>query len=413
MTIQNTKTKKRNNLDPSLLKELIKQAEGSELFGQEGFFQKLKESLVNQFLEGEMEHHLGYEKHAKDPKTTDNRRNGYYSKKVISTDDNLDIVVPRDRDGNFEPKIIPRGARRLNGFDDKVISLYARGMTVREIQEHLYEIYGTDVSSDLISEVTDKVIDEVNTWQNRPLDEIYPIVYLDCLQVKARDNHMISNKAVYLAVGINMNGYKEVLGMWIAKTEGAKFWMQVVTELKNRGVQDILIACVDGLSGFEEAINSVFPKTTVQLCIVHLVRNSLKFVPWKDRKKVAADLRAIYSAPSESAARQALEKFKEIWDGKYPTISDMWERNWSKVVPCLAYPAYIKKVVYTTNSIESINRQIRKIIKNKGVFPNDESIKKIIYLALKNAAKKWTMPIREWTQALNQFAILFSDRITF
>ena len=408
-----TTSKKMKIIDQDLLKALLKEADGQDLFSRDGFFQQLKQALANKMLEGEMEHHLGYSKHAKEEKSTGNRRNGYYPKSVISADETMQLSIPRDREGLFEPKLIPKGARRLEGFDDKVISMYARGMTVREIQEHIYEIYGTEVSHDLISEVTDQVLDEVSTWQNRPLDEVYPIVYLDCIHVKARDNHMIINKAVYVAIGVNMEGHKEVFGLWMSKNEGAKFWMQVVTELKNRGIQDILIACVDGLKGFEEAITAVFPKTTVQLCIVHLIRNSLKFVPWRDRKAVAADLKRIYSAPSEEAAQQALESFQEKWDDKYPTIADIWQRNWAQIVPCLAFPEFIKKAIYTTNAIEAINRQIRKIIKTKGVFPNDNAIKKSVYLALKNASKKWTMPIKNWPMALNQFAILFPDRICF
>ena len=256
-------------------------------------------------------------------------------------------------------------------------------------------------------------MDDVIAWQNRPLEKLYPIVYLDCIHIKARDNHMPHNKAVYIALAVNMEGKKEILGLWISKNEGAKFWMQVVTELKNRGVEDILIACVDGLKGFEEAINTVFPETIVQLCIVHIVRGSMKFVPWKDKKRVAADLKSIYSAPSEEAALLELELFKEKWDAKYPTISIIWQRNWEAITPCLAFPQHIKKAIYTTNAIEAVNRQIRKIIKNKGVFPNDQAVKKSLYLALQNAQKKWTMPIWNWPLALNQFAILFEDRIKF
>jgi len=408
-------TKRKNikrSRDP-LLQAILSQAGDQEFFGKEGFFQQLKQRLVNEMLEGELEEDLGYNKHSRSDKDDDNRRNGYYPKQVISDGDNLSLNIPRDRNGDYEPKLVPKGVRRLDGFDDKVISMYARGMSMSEIKEHIYEIYGTEVSSELISNVTDRVINEVNTWQNRPLDSLYPIVYLDCIHVKTRDNNMVHNKAVYLALAINMEGQKEILGIWISKNEGAKFWLNVITEIKNRGVNDILIACVDGLKGFEEAINTVFPQTQVQLCIVHIIRNSLRFVPWKDRKSVAADLRLIYTAPNEAAALQALENFKAKWDNKYPTISDIWERNWSSIIPCLSYPADIRKVIYTTNAIESVNRQIRKIIKNKGVFPNDESVKKSLFLALKNAQKKWTMPIRSWAQALNQFAIIFNGRINF
>ncbi len=412
MTTKTTK-KSKDTLSPKLIEEILQHADGKELFGAEGFFQQLKRGLVNGMLEGEMEHHLGYQKHDKSYKAADNRRNGHYSKTVIAGDDTLDIAVPRDRDGEFEPKLIPKGVRQFDGFDDKVISLYARGMTMREIQEHLYEIYGTQVSHELISSVTDRVITEVNAWQNRPLESVYPIIYLDCIHIKTRDNHIICNKAVYIALAVNMEGKKEVLGLWISKNEGAKFWLQVVTELKNRGVEDILIACVDGLKGFEEAITSVFPQTMVQLCIVHMVRNSLRFVPWKDKKAVARDLKSIYSAPSEEAAKLELQNFRDKWDDKYPTISDIWQRNWSGIVPCLAFPEFIKKAIYTTNAIEAVNRQIRKIIKSKGVFPNDNAVKKSLFLALQNAQKKWNMPIRNWAQALNQFAILFNDRIKF
>ena len=412
MTTKTTK-KSKDTLSPKLIEEILQHADGQDLFGAEGFFQQLKRRLVNGMLEGEMEHHLGYQKHDKSYKTADNRRNGHYSKTIIAGDDTLYIAVPRDRDGEFEPKLIPKGVRQFDGFDDKVISLYARGMTMREIQEHLYEIYGTQVSHELISSVTDRVIDEVNAWQNRPLESVYPILYLDCIHIKIRDNHIICNKAVYIALAVNIEGKKEVLGLWISKNEGAKFWLQVITELKNRGVEDILIACVDGLKGFEEAITSVFPQTTVQLCIVHMVRNSLRFVPWKDKKAVARDLKSIYSAPSEEAAKLELQNFCDKGDDKYPTISDIWTRNWSSIVPCLAFPEFIKKAIYTTNAIEAVNRQIRKIIKSKGVFPNDNAVKKSLFLALQNAQKKWNMPIRNWAQALNQFAILFNDRIKF
>lgn len=402
---------KNKTIDPQLIKQLLEHADSGEFFGKDGFFQQLKQSLVNGILNAEMDYHLGFEKHSRDEKPTDNRRNGAYAKKILSDGDHLDIVVPRDRAGDFVPQIVPKGVRRLDGFDEKVISMYARGMTVREIQDHLYEIYGTDVSPDLISQVTDSVMEEVNAWTARPLDSVYPILFLDCIFVKARDNHMVISKAVYMAVGVNQEGHKEVLGIWIAKTEGAKFWMQVITELKNRGVQDILMACVDGLNGFDEAIRSIFPLTTVQTCIVHLIRNSLKYVPWKNKKAVAQDLKAIYTAPTQEVAEIALQVFKEKWDQLYPTISDQWQRQWDKVIPHIAFPEEIRRVIYTTNVIESMNRQIRKIVKNKGVFPTDESIKKILYLALKNAAKRWTMPIRNWPDALNQFAVLYPDRL--
>ncbi|ASX27424.1 transposase [Rickettsia sp. MEAM1 (Bemisia tabaci)] len=390
-----------------LVSEILSQSDPSEIFGKEGIFQGIKKQIVNKILEKEMESHIGYEKHSKNEKYSDNRRNGNYEKTLIDPEGRKLIVeVPRDRDGEFEPQLIPKGVRKFEGFDDKVISLYARGMTIREIQGHLEELYATKVSSELISKVTDGILEEVTAWQNRALDNVYPIMYLDCIHVKARDNHVIINKAVYLAIGVNMEGKKELLGIWIGKNEGCKFWMQVVTELKNRGVAQIYVACVDGLKGFPEAINSIFPKTIVQLCIVHMVRNSVKYVSYKDLKAVTADLKAVYSAINEAEGLRELQNFAKKWDEKYPVIFDIWQRNWSGIAPFFSFPEDIRKAIYTTNAIESTNRQIRKIIKNKGVFPDDKSIQKIIFLALTNASKKWTMPIKNWAMALNQFAIL-------
>lgn len=405
-----TKKKQPNAAMDALITELLKDANPSELFGKDGIFSDLKSRIVNKVLEAEMDNHLGYDKHSKSDKVTNNRRNGSYDKAIIDDHGNThDIIVPRDREGSFEPQIIPKGVRRFTGFDEKVISLYARGMTVREIQAHLEEIYCTNVSHDLISTVTDKIIDDVEAWQNRPLDDIYPIVYFDCIFVKTRDNGVVCNKAVYLALGVNIEGRKEVLGMWITKSEGAKFWMQVINEIKNRGVNKIYVACVDGLQGFPDAINSIFPKTIVQSCIVHMVRNSTKYVSYKDLKAVTADLKLIYNAINEEEGLKALGDFAAKWDHKYPVISGIWKDKWSVISPLFAFPEDIRRAIYTTNSIESINRQIRKIIKNKGVFPDDTSIKKIIFLALQNAQKKWTMAIRDWPLALNQFHILCED----
>lgn len=401
------KSKVSNSTIEKVVSEILSQSDPSEIFGKEGIFQEIKKQIVNKILEKEMESHIGYEKHSKNEKDSDNRRNGNYEKTLIDPEGRKLIVeVPRDRDGEFEPQLIPKGVRKFEGFDDKVISLYARGMTIREIQGHLEELYATKVSSELISKVTDGILEEVTAWQNRALDNVYPIMYLDCIHVKARDNHVIINKAVYLAIGVNMEGKKELLGIWIGKNEGSKFWMQVVTELKNRGVEQIYVACVDGLKGFPEAINSIFPKTIVQLCIVHMVRNSVKYVSYKDLKAVTADLKAVYSAINEAEGLRELQNFAKKWDEKYPVIFDIWQRNWSGIVPFFSFPEDIRKAIYTTNAIESTNRQIRKIIKNKGVFPDDKSIQKIIFLALTNASKKWTMPIKNWAMALNQFAIL-------
>lgn len=318
---------------------------------------------------------------------------------------------PRDRNATFDPKIVPKGQTRFDGFDDKILSLYARGMTTREIQAHLEEIYQVEVSPALISSVTDAVIEEVKAWQNRPLDALYPILYLDALQVKVRDGAHVRNKAIYLAIGVTLAGVKEVLGLWVAQTEGAKFWLQVVTELKNRGVADIFIACVDGLKGFPEAIEAIFPQAQVQLCVVHLVRHSLNYVGWKRRKEVAADLQTIYRAATREGAEQRLDEFAEKWDGQFPTISRSWRSNWERVAPFFAYPAEIRKVIYTTNAIESVNMSLRKIIKNRGSFPTDEAAVKLLYLALQNITRKWTMPIKDWRAALNRFAIIFEDRM--
>ena len=398
------------DVNEKIVEELLSKADPSELFGRDGLFNQLKKQIVGRVLESELDHDLGYSKHSKVEKNDDNRRNGSYAKTVIDGDGHkLPISIPRDRDGEFEPRIIPKGVRRFNGFDDKVISLYGRGMTTSEMQGHLEEIYHTNISKDLISTVTDGVIEEVTKWQNRSLDNVYPILYLDCIHVKGRDNHTIINKAVYLAIAVNIEGKKELLGIWIGKNEGSKFWMQVVTELKNRGIEQIYVACVDGLKGFPEAINSVFPDTIVQLCIVHMIRNSVKYVSYKDLKEVTADLKKIYTSTTEEVAHLELKSFASKWDDKYPVISDVWQRNWSGIIPLFSFPKEIRRVIYTTNTIESVNRQIRKIIKNKGVFPDDKSIQKIIYLALKNASKKWTMPIKNWPLALNQFEILCGD----
>jgi len=396
----------------AMMDELLKEYKKPEdILGENGLLKQLTKRLVERAMEAELTSHLGYEKHERTGKDSDNARNGH-SKKTLQGDfGEAEIKVPRDRKGKFEPKIVPKGQRRWSGFDDKITSMYARGMTTREIQGHLQDMYGVEVSPQLVSDVTDAVLEEVKAWQNRPLDPVYPIVYFDALFVKVRDSGHIGNKAVYLALGVNMEGQKELLGLWIAQTEGAKFWLQVFTELRNRGVKDIFLACVDGLKGFPEAIESVFSQTTVQLCIVHMIRHSLNYVPYKDRRPVAADLKAVYTAATVDDAETALLQFSETWDAKYPMISQSWQRNWDRLTPFLAYPEEIRRAIYTTNAIESLNRSLRKIIKNRGAFPNDDAAIKLLYLALHNAAKKWTMPIREWKGALNRFAILFGDRM--
>lgn len=394
------------------LDELLKgKKTQDDLFGEKGLFKELQKALVQRVLEAEMSHHLGYEKYEQS-KGEGNYRNGSTPKKLLTDRGEVEVEIPRDRHGNFEPKLVGKYQRRLAGFDEKILSLYARGMTVREIQGHIEEIYQTEVSPDLISTVTDEVMSEVETWQTRPLDSIYPILYLDAIILKVRDNGQVKNKALYLAIGIKMSGDKEVLGMWMSLNEGAKFWLSVVTELKNRGVQDVLIACVDGLKGFPDAIGSVFPSTQVQLCIVHMIRNSLNYVSWKDRKQMAADLKEIYTACNEEQAHRALLDFRAKWDKTHPAVGAMWERNWAGITPFMAYPDYIRKVIYTTNTIESINYGIRKITKNRSVFPDDKAAFKLVYLALHNLAKNWNRPIFNWKDALNQFAIIFGDRVT-
>ena len=382
-----------------------------DLIGENGLLKQLTKMLVERALDAEMAEHLGHGKNEPVTNMSGNARNGKSKKTLKGEFGELPIEIPRDRQGSFEPQLIPKHQTRWSGFDEKILSLYARGMTVREIQSHLEEMYGTEVSPTLISSVTDAVMDEVKAWQSRPLDSIYPIVYLDCIHAKVRDSGVVRAKAVYLAIGIDMTGNKEVLGLWIAQTEGAKFWLQVVTELKNRGLQDIFIACVDGLKGFPEAIETIYPKTKVQLCIVHMVRHSLNYVSWKMRKEVAADLRAIYASGTVDQASAALDAFEERWGKDYPSIAQSWRRNWSRITPFFDYPPEIRRVIYTTNAIESVNMSLRKITKNRGSFPSDESLIKLFYLALRNISQKWSMPIRDWKAALNRFSIEFEDRV--
>ncbi len=382
-----------------------------DLIGENGLLKQLTKMLVERALDAEMAEHLGHGRHEPVINAAGNARNGKSKKTLKGEFGELPIDIPRDRQGSFEPQLIPKHQTRWSGFDDKILSLYARGMTVREIQSHLEEMYGTEVSPTLISSVTDAVVDEVKAWQGRALDSVYPIVYLDCIHAKVRDSGAVRAKAVYLALGIDMDGNKQVLGLWIAQTEGAKFRLQVVTELKNRGVQDIFIACVDGLKGFPEAIETVYPKTKVQLCIVHMVRHSLNYVSWKMRREVAADLKSIYACSTIEQAAAALDAFEERWGKDYPSIGQSWRRNWERITPFFDYPPEIRRVIYTTNAIESVNMSLRKITKNRGSFPSDESLIKLFYLALRNISQKWNMPIRDWKAALNRFSIEFEDRV--
>jgi transposase-like protein len=373
------------------------------------FSQMLTKITVEAALNAELDEHLGYSKYQQSD--TDNSRNGFSSKTLKTEDGQFEAAIPRDRNGSFEPQLVSKHQTRFTSLDDKILSLYAKGMTTREIVAAFREMYGAEVSAALVSKVTDAVIAQVVEWQSRPLDGIYPIVYLDCIVVKIRQDKQVLNKAMYLALGVNMEGRKELLGLWLSENEGSKFWLGVLTELQNRGVKDILIACVDGLKGFPDAINAVFPHTRIQLCIVHLVRNSVKYVPWKDYKAVTADLKLIYQSVTEAEALLALEQFSARWDGKYPQISRSWRAHWHNLNTLFGYPEDIRKAIYTTNAIESLNSVIRKALQKRKLFPTDDSAKKVVYLAIQEASQKWTMPIKNWKSALNRFMIEFEDRL--
>jgi putative transposase len=399
-----------------LIEQLLKDVDFSKLTaeqitGESGLLKQLTKRIVEKAMNVEMKDHLGYEINNPDGNNSGNSRNGTSKKTILTEIGDIGIAVPRDRNGEYEPKIIKKHQRRFDGFDDKIISMYARGMTTRDIQGHLKDIYGVDVSPDLISNVTDDVLKDVKEWQNRLLDKTYPVVYFDALVVNGRTEGKAVKKSVYIALGLDMQGKKDVLGLWIGEAEGAKFWMGIITELKNRGVEDIFIACIDGLKGLPEAINAVYPDTHIQLCIVHMIRNSTKFVSYKERKTICADLKKIYSASSEKEGVDALDDFAKKWDGKYPMISKSWKNNWANLSEFYSYPPDIRKIIYTTNAIESLNFSLRKVTKNRSAFPNDDAIIKIMYLALTNASKRWTMPIRDWGAALNQFAVYFGDRV--
>jgi putative transposase len=402
-------TKKGQDNLKAIAEELVKEYKTKEaIFGIDGALKQLMGRTLEACLGGEMKEHLGYDKYSRDEES-DNYRNGYLAKKVTTEQGELDIEVPRDRDSSFEPQIIGKRQSRVNGFDEKIIALYARGLSTKDIQGQLNELYGTEISPSLISSITSTVMETVKAWQSRSLDRVYPIIYLDCLVVKVREDQQTMNKAVYLALGVNTSGQKELLGLWISQNEGARFWLSVLTELKNRGIEEICIACVDGLTGFPDAIATVYPKAKVQLCIVHMVRNSLRYVSWKDRKVLCADLKKIYTAKTLQEAELALENFARKWDHKYPSISQGWLKNWENLTQFFAYPEDIRKAIYTTNAIESLNMTLRKVIKNKRSFPNDDSVFKILFLAIDKIAKRWTMPIKDWKNAMNRFIIEFED----
>lgn len=396
-----------------ILDELIRDYKNPEdLLGENGLLKQLTKALLERAMNAELTHELGFERNDKSSrKENGNRRNGTSPKTVKSKHGEIELDIARDRASEFEPVIIKKHQRRFDGFDDAILSLYSRGLSTRDIKAHLEEIYGVEVSPDLISSVTEAVIEEVREWQTRPLEAVYPIVYLDALRVKIRYDGTVQNRCIYLAIGVRTDGKKETLGLWAAESEGAKFWLGVLTELSNRGVKDIFIACVDGLKGFTEAIESVFPQTITQLCIVHQIRNSLTYISYKDRKAVVSDLKPIYTAITEDEALFALELFGEKWNAKYPLIAKSWTANWQRINPMFALPKEIRRAVYTTNVIESLNYSLRKITKTRAAFPTEEAAIKLLYLGLQNASKKWTMPIQNWSLAMNQMAILFEGRM--
>jgi len=389
------------------LDQLLSGRDPKEVFSKDGLFDELKKALAERVLNAELADHLDGETAGGKA----NHRNGYSKKTVLTETSKIDIKIPRDREGTFDPKLIQRYQRRFPGFDEKIVSMYARGMTVREIQGHLLELYGLEVSPDLVSTITDAVLETVAEWQNRPLEAMYPLIFFDALRVKIRDEGLVRNKAVYVALGVTPEGTKDILGLWIETSEGAKFWLRVMNELKNRGIDDILIAVVDGLKGFPDAINAVFPQTIVQTCIVHLIRNSMDFASWKDRKAIAAELKTIYRAKDADAGREALEAFDAgPWGIKYPAIAQSWRRNWEQVIPFFAFPVAVRRIIYTTNAIESLNAKLRRAVRTRGHFPTDEAATKLLYLVLRQVAGEWKMPPREWCEAKTQFAIMFDER---
>lgn len=401
---------RKEGIKKELLDKLLAGREPRTARDLEGLLGEMKKALAERILNAEMDVHLGQETEREEG----NHRNGSSPKTVLTENGSVRLAIPRDREGSFEPALIAKYKRRFPGFDEKIISLYSRGISTREIQAHVRELYGLEISPDLVSTVTDSVIDEVTTWQNRPLEATYAVVYFDALRVKIRDEGMVRNKALYLAMGVRCSGHKEILGLWLEQTEGARFWLRVMTELRTRGVADILIAVVDGLKGFPEAITSVFPNTVVQTCIVHLLRHSMQFASWKERKELAAALKPIYQAESAEAAKQRLDDFEATpWARKYPAIAQSWRRNWEQVIPFFAFPPEVRRIIYTTNAIESLNSQVRKALRSHGHFPSDEAATKLIWLALRNISAKWKKPPLFWHAAKAQFGILFEDRFVF
>jgi len=399
-------------ISKEILNELMKEYKGpDDFYGPDGLIKQLSKAIIERAMQTELTEQLGYDKSESGEKETENRRNGKTSKTLRTDQGPMEIEVPRDRNGEFEPQIIQKHQREWRGFDNKILSMYGLGLSTKAIQDNLKEIYNVDVSAELISRVTDEVKGLVEEWRNRPLEPFYPVVFFDALRVNIRDEGHVSKRAVYLALAIGLDGQKDVLGLWIEQNEGSKFWMGILNELKNRGMQDTLIAAVDGLTGFPEAINAVFPNTEVQLCIVHMVRNSVKYVSYQDRKAITADLKEIYLAPSADAAESALERFAKKWDKKYPTISRSWRNRWNEVIPFMKFAPEIRKAIYTTNAIESLNYTLQRNLKTRQSFPNNEAAMKLIFMILQRVKKRWTMPIRNWGEALNQFALIYGDRV--
>lgn len=406
------KSRRKKSRRDELLDELLKEYGGpSGVTGPDGLLKDMTRAVINRAMGAELTHHLGYEAGDTPPEGQDNRRNGKSGKTVRTGQGPISIEVPRDRDGSFEPQLIPKGQRHFDGFDDKILSMYARGMTVREIRAHLEEIYGVEVSPDLISRVTDAVVEEMTAWQTRPLERVYLVAYLDALVIKVRDKSGVQNKSVYIVVGVRPDGSKDVLGLWLQASEGAKFWLTILSELRQRGVEDILVLCADGLTGLPEAVEAAFPRAIFQTCIVHMVRASTRFVPWKDRKAVCADLRTVYNAETAEAAELALEGFEGKWGKRFPMIAPTWRRRWDEVTPFLSFPPEIRRAIYTTNAIEALNRQLRKVLKTRGHMPNEQAALKLLYMAIQNAQKNWGGRDRRWNNALLQFAIYFEGRI--
>lgn len=400
-------------MSDELVDQLLGTAKTQEdLFGQDGLIKQISKRFMERLLEMEMTNHLGYAKHAAEGRGSGNSRNGKSKKTVTMSNGEVELEVPRDRNSEFEPILVEKRQSHLKGLDEAVLSLYAKGMTVRDIQSHLNELYGTEISRDLISAMTDAVLEDVREWRNRPLDKVYPIVFIDGFVAKCRLEGRVCNRTVYVVYGITVSGHKEVLGLSLGENEGAKFWLQVLTEIKNRGVEDILILCADGLKGLPESVEATFPSAIFQTCVVHMVRHSLEYVPYTERKAVAADLKKIYQSATRELALEALNAFEDIWGEKYPIIVKSWRNNWERVVPFLDFPIDIRKVIYTTNIVESLNSTLRKSVRNRGHFPTEDSLMKVLYLAIRNVSKKWTMSIRDWKQAMNRFAIMFPERFS-